>query len=97
MGKKLEEQKIRLHRAVDEVLHYIWDPIGVSGIPGARNEYFGYMPRVISILNSSSDARKIAEYLNAIEKDSMGLPQNPDRAMEVARILIDWYEEIFNN
>ena len=36
-----------LHRRTDEVLHYIWDPIGVSGVPTARDEYSGYVPRLV--------------------------------------------------
>jgi hypothetical protein len=30
-----------LYRMVDEILHYVWDPIGVAGEARARDEYNG--------------------------------------------------------
>lgn len=39
MGHKLSQADMDLYRAVDEVLHFIWDPIGVRGFPEARDEY----------------------------------------------------------
>jgi hypothetical protein len=39
-----------LHSRVDEILYYIWDPIGVAAEPSARDEYSRYVPELISIL-----------------------------------------------
>lgn len=39
MGQKLSAPHLALYRAVDEVLHYVWDLIGASAFPQARNEY----------------------------------------------------------
>ena len=50
MGKKLDPQQMELYRATDEVLHYIWDPIGVSDAPNARDEYSSYLPQVFKML-----------------------------------------------
>jgi hypothetical protein len=33
-----------LYRRIDEVVHYLWDPIGVSDVPEARDEYHSYLP-----------------------------------------------------
>ena len=30
MGSKLSPHDMRLYRAVDEVLHYVWNPIGCA-------------------------------------------------------------------
>ena len=46
MGTKLEPHDEELYRRVDEVLHYIWDPIGVAGAPMARDEYYAYLPQI---------------------------------------------------
>ena len=35
------------NRRSDEVLHYLWDPIGVAGTVMARDEYTGYVPRLM--------------------------------------------------
>jgi hypothetical protein len=42
-----------LLRAVDEVLYYVWDPIGINDEPLARSEYYDYVPRVFEILCSA--------------------------------------------
>ncbi len=60
MGEKLNPQDLALYRAVDEVLHYIWDPIGVSGSPEARDEYQGYLPHVFGLVREGRDDEAIA-------------------------------------
>ena len=67
MGEKLSPEQTELYRATDEVLHYIWDPIGVSGSPYARDEYWGYLPKVFKMLVNDDPDEKIIEYLLSIE------------------------------
>ena len=62
MGQKLVPNDLALYRGTDEVLHYIWDPIGVAGCPYARDEYHGYLPRVYSLL-IAGDEQAIRIYL----------------------------------
>ena len=57
-----EEAENRLSRSddellmrVDEVLHYLWDPIGVSDFPEARDEYTSYAGVVFSLLKRGAD------------------------------------------
>jgi hypothetical protein len=44
---------------VNEVLHYIWDPIGVRGEPRARDEYDSYAPEVYSLLQSGAPSNRL--------------------------------------
>ena len=44
---------------VDEVLHYLWDPIGLSEIPEARDEYSSYADVVFSMLKRGADGKEI--------------------------------------
>lgn len=97
MGQKLTPKQNALYMRTDEVLHYLWDPIGVRGFPGARDEYYSYLPKVFALLLNGADKVAIAEYLTAIERDSMGLAPAFDRAREVATILIDHREWISRN
>ena len=39
-----------LYRRLDEVAHYIWDPIGISNVPDARDEYRAYLRDVLPTL-----------------------------------------------
>jgi len=41
MKSDLNHQEKELYRRTDEILHYLWDPIGVSDTPQARDEYHG--------------------------------------------------------
>ncbi len=90
MGENLSRREQELYRAVDEVLHYVWDPIGVSGAPQARDEYHGYLPHVFGLLRSGANEQAIAAYLGEAATGRMGCPANAERDLEVARLLISW-------
>ena len=46
-------QENELERRVDEVLFYIWDPLGFKGEPFARTEYRNYVEEVLICLQES--------------------------------------------
>lgn len=92
MGQKLSAHDLALYRAVDEVLHYVWDPIGVSGTPQARDEYHGYLPAVFGMLRDGADEAKVTAYLTSITTERMGLSARPEHDRAVARVLLDWRE-----
>lgn len=83
-----------LYRMVDEVLHYIWDPIGVAGEPRARDEYYAYVPGVFSLVRDGKNAEEISAYLRSIATEHMGLTAVPDAEFTVARLLLEWKELI---
>ncbi|MGD1945538.1 MAG: hypothetical protein ACFB0A_04525 [Croceivirga sp.] len=93
---KSSQKEIDFYKRCDEVLYYLWDPIGVSTIPEARDEYYSYLPKVFEYLNNGADKIKIGQYLNKIQKASMGLDPNYSRNIEIAEILLNWREIIFN-
>jgi hypothetical protein len=95
MKNKLTQKEKLLYRQTDEILHYLWDPIGVNDVPQARDEYHSYLPRVFSRLISESKDHEIAEYLTKVEEGSMGLTPNKEKALEIAKILIETKEWIF--
>jgi len=96
MKEKLSAKEKELYRRTDEVLHYLWDPIGVSDIPQARDEYYSYLPRVFARLIEDAKDHEIASYLTKVEEGSMGLTPNKEKALEVARILIESKEWIID-
>jgi hypothetical protein len=75
---------------VNEVLHYMWDPIGVCGEPNARDEYDSYVPGVCSLLNNGATAEKIAAHLDEIATERMGLRSNMSHCRATAQKLLDW-------
>jgi hypothetical protein len=90
VGTRLPPKENELYQRTDEVLHYLWDPIGVAGAPGARDECWSYLPHVFSLLMERADEGAIADYLVTVERESMGLPGRRDEALRIARKPIEY-------
>jgi hypothetical protein len=90
MGLKLSGSALALYRATDEVLHYVWDPIGVASQPQARDEYQAYLPKVFGMLQDHSDPQSIAEYLTTITVERMRLSPRPAHDLSIAKLLAEW-------
>ena len=90
LGYGLGPEDSRLHPAISEVLHYIWDPIGVAGVPEARDEYDGYVNAVLSLLRSEATEAEIVDYLVDVENNSMGLERARASSEEAVRLLLRW-------
>lgn len=87
----------QIHNRVDEIMHYVWDPIGVAGAPAARDEYDSYVPRVVKMLFDGADAETIARHLRSIEAEAMGMTPHAERekrTRHAAEILVDHYRWI---
>lgn len=76
----------------NEVLQYIWDPIGVAGEPGARDEYDGYVPSVAWMACDGASAERITAYLMGVVETRMGLEPRQEDAMRAAQVILDWSE-----
>lgn len=64
---------------VREALLHDWDPIGISDIPEAKDEYDAYVDVVLEMLvNEDATAEDIADYLFKIATQHMALT---DRGM----------------
>ena len=96
MSKRLSDGQLALQRAVSEVLHYLWDPIGVAGCVHARDEYDGYADHVFSLLCQRVKAPVIADYLVSLEVGGMGIDANRQRAAEVAEKLLEWRDALIS-
>jgi hypothetical protein len=79
------EEELRL------ILWAAWDPIG--RVP--RDEYEDYAPHIASLLRSGATPEEVAAVLGTIRTESIGLAADPDRDVEVAQELQDWYEHPF--
>lgn len=90
MDQKLSAYEEDVFRYCNEVLHYVWDPIGVAGSPQARVEYDSYVSGVVSLLFSDTSAPDIAKHLTQIATESMGLGKGRERDLETAELLIEW-------
>lgn len=96
---KAPEDK-ELYFRIDEVLHYKWDPLGVSDWPEARSEYYTYAMKVYGMMVEGKGAADIADYLAIVESDSMGLKITPEMKSannEVAELIFAYAGLINSN
>jgi hypothetical protein len=95
MGQKLGDAELELYRRVDEVLYYVWDPIGVAPNAATRDEYQRYLPEVFAMLHEGAGVSPIAAYLDNVATERMGLNGNTGHSIRVAEFLFDWKEKIY--
>ncbi|MHC4558880.1 MAG: hypothetical protein ACYS80_16435 [Planctomycetota bacterium] len=73
---------------IDEVLFYIWDPIGVSPDPYVRAEYTSHAAVVRSILEQSDTIEPISEHLASIVKNYMEIEPDKKQCDYTAEVLL---------
>ena len=97
--RKLSKQDNELVKRIDEVLHYLWDPIGVRDVPAARDEYDSYVGHVFTMLKGEASNEQISKHLRNIRVVNMCMGQMEDRGSEdeIASVLTDWKETSFDN
>lgn len=91
LGKEIMRQfdNNELNKRVDEVLFYIWDPIGVQPEPCARGEYWNYVGDVRKLVEENDDVAPISTYLVSVARNKMGLTPNRKHCDEVAQLLLE--------
>lgn len=77
-----------LKRRVDEVLYYVWDPIGVSDEPFARAEYESYVPAIVTLVERTDEVGLLAEHLESIMSDHMECLPDKAKCVYSAEILL---------
>lgn len=82
-----------LYRRIDEVVHYVWDPIGVSGYPQARDEYNGYLTAIFGHVKAE-DIDAIVEYMKWIVTDRMEMSFDQKKAKGAAALMLEWKKVI---
>lgn len=86
-----------LNLRVNEVLYYLWDPIGVNDLgPAARDEYDSYVAEITKAILKGADSEEISVMLRKIETEWMEIEGKAETRKEVAELLIDWFEHLKN-
>ncbi len=87
MGYQFEEKEAELFRRIDEVLFYLWDPIGVSTDISPRDEYRSYLPKVFNLANSEGAEQELSDYLYSVETSDIGVRGSRQRCDEIASLV----------
>lgn len=65
---------MKIEKIVQDILMKDWDPIGVKNNPNAKAEYDGYALRLVGMLYNGCSEGQIADYLNTVVAEELGLP-----------------------
>ena len=87
-------EKDALRKSAGEVLHYIWDPLGVAGAVHARDEYEAYVDAVCSLIWSGASGSAITGFLVQTAEEGMGVMGTRERAEAAAIKLLEWKDAI---
>jgi hypothetical protein len=66
-----------------------WDPIGVNGIPEAVDEYDMYAMPILSMLREGAGEQAVADYLEYVVVDRMGLNSNMAYSRKIAQRIVE--------
>jgi hypothetical protein len=80
------DQQVDLHRHIRDWLMSHWDPIGVSDMPQAINEYSAYEREVADLLQAANE-QELAKRLNKLATEHMGLTRELVHDQAAARKL----------
>ena len=80
----------RLVKQVNIVLTEQWDPIGINDEEPeiAYSEYHSYAPKIAGMIYNGADVDQIAEHLNYIQSEWMGLGGKSSVDHKTAELLI---------
>jgi len=82
-------------RELGQILYWRWDPLGVSDdFPATEDEYDSYAQMLLGRLRQGLSEDAVADYLLAVEKESMGQRLSSNAHLQyVAELVLGWYEE----
>jgi hypothetical protein len=85
-----KSRAIGIQDSIREVLMRNWDPIGVSEVPEALDEYDAYISPVYRILVGTRSTDDLVECLRRIEREEIGIrPSDPEAYRKIAEKLLD--------
>ena len=90
MSSPSDQFEPELLQRIDEVLYYLWDPLGVAREPQSRQEYSAFVSEVFAAILDDADEQRLMELLLLLETEFLGLGPRPSQARRIAEVLVDW-------
>ena len=99
MKKQTEEMQSELERRVSEVLFYVWDPIGVNGMPACRSEYDDYVPIIAAYLMHNFDEAGLDALMLFVMETWIGIQlskkaRRKAQHLDALRHLMEWKKDL---
>jgi hypothetical protein len=89
----LKDRAQLFHHAIRQVL-LEWDPIGVSKLPEAQDEYDPYVPTIYRMLVQQKPQHEVFDYLWWLETQHMGLTGDRQATESYAARLMSIVDEL---
>ena len=95
-----EVVRAEMESRVSEILFYVWDPIGVNGMPSCRDEYQSYVSIVSAYLLHNFAEAGLDALLMFIMEEYIGVnlvktPRRKHQHLETLRMLMEWRQDSF--
>lgn len=87
MADEGQPHRTALWSEIRGILLHDWDPIGVSDVPEAQDEYDAYVGRVYAMVVRHAPKEEISDFLWHVLVTSMGLSGDPAHTARVAERL----------
>jgi hypothetical protein len=84
-------------RELRDLLLLWWDPLGMYDDPDAQDEYDSYVGPVARMLREGARAAAIAEYLDQMAREDIGLTGSGNRRSEykvAAQKIVEWHDQV---
>ena len=94
MTTNYQERTRVYHDAIRQILLKEWDPIGVSEIKEAQDEYDSYVGEIYKLLIARKPKHEIFDYLWWLETEHMGLTGNRQATEHFAERLAKLPDEL---
>lgn len=85
MGTKLSAEDAGAYEALDRLLFWQWDPIGVYDVDGVDDEYRTYLPRFWQLVRTGAPEVEVVKYLAEIERDRITVETTDEHRFDIAR------------
>jgi hypothetical protein len=80
------------NRELRDLVMLWWDPIGVYGVPSARDEYDSYIGKIASLLREgASEDDLVAHFAELMPRFGMDVREQRDRV--AAQQILTWYRQ----
>ena len=93
MSEHLDRAR-RYHEGIRRILLHNWDPIGVSDVAQAQDEYDSYVSKIYGMLIRHEPRHKLVDHLWWIETDNMGLAGDRQRTEATVDRLLGLRDEL---
>jgi hypothetical protein len=87
MTQEMTQKQKDAYTRMDEILFYLWDPIGMGRTNWARNEYESYVSKLYEIAMAADDPKPIQEYLEWITREMLDMFNGFEKNVETGELI----------